>query len=377
MKRIIPIALLLPLLFCGWQLRSVEENVQTNKCDSITPIPKRTITLLFAGDLMQHQSQIDAAKTATGYDYSDCFKYLTNEIATADVAIGNLEVTLGGKPYAGYPMFSAPDEYLYAIKDAGFNILLTANNHCMDRGKAGLERTIDKLDSLSLGYLGTYVNPEARLKQYPYLIEQNGFRIALLNYTYDTNGINVISPNVVNYIDKELIEVDIEKAKSMKPDAIIANMHWGEEYISLPSKKQKELADWLLSKGVDHIIGGHPHVIQPMELRKNNLNGQDNIVVYSLGNVISNMSKRGTDGGALFKMTLEKDSTVRVADCGYSLVWTDRPIISGRKDYILYPMNCTTDSLNESSRNKLNIFKKDSKELLEANNVGIKEYFLY
>ncbi len=377
MKRIIPIALLLPLLFCGWQLRSVEENVQTNKCDSITPIPKRTITLLFAGDLMQHQSQIDAAKTATGYDYSDCFKYLTNEIATADVAIGNLEVTLGGKPYAGYPMFSAPDEYLYAIKDAGFNILLTANNHCMDRGKAGLERTIDKLDSLSLGYLGTYVNPEARLKQYPYLIEQNGFRIALLNYTYDTNGINVISPNVVNYIDKELIEVDIEKAKSMKPDAIIANMHWGEEYISLPSKKQKELADWLLSKGVDHIIGGHPHVIQPMELRKNNLNEQDNIVVYSLGNVISNMSKRGTDGGALFKMTLEKDSTVRVADCGYSLVWTDRPIISGRKNYILYPMNCATDSLNESSRNKLNIFKKDSKELLEANNVGIKEYFFY
>ena len=98
MKRIIPIALLLPLLFCGWQLRSVEENVQTNKCDSITPIPKRTITLLFAGDLMQHQSQIDAAKTATGYDYSDCFKYLTNEIATADVALGNLEVTVSGKP---------------------------------------------------------------------------------------------------------------------------------------------------------------------------------------------------------------------------------------------------------------------------------------
>lgn len=378
MKKIfLPALFVLPLLFCGWQLKTTDTVENTEEQDSIITIPKSTITLLFAGDLMQHQSQIDAAKTATGYDYSDCFKYVRDEISSADVAIGNLEVTLGGKPFAGYPMFSAPDEYLYAIKDAGFDILLTANNHCLDRGKAGLERTIKMLDSLSIDYLGTYIDPSTRLKQYPYLLEQNGFRIALLNYTYDTNGIHVVSPNVVNYIDKELMEVDIEKAKAMQPDVIIANMHWGEEYISLPSKKQKDLADWLLSKGVDHIIGGHPHVLQPMEFRKDPLNNTENIVVYSLGNVISNMSKRGTDGGAFFKMTLEKDSIVRVADCGYSLVYTDRPVISGRKNYILYPINFTADSLNESSRNKLSIFNKDSKELLDGHNIDIKEYFFY
>ena len=110
MKKIfLPALFVLPLLFCGWQLKTTDTVENTEEQDSIITIPKSTITLLFAGDLMQHQSQIDAAKTATGYDYSDCFKYVRDEISSADVAIGNLEVTLGGKPFAGYPMFSAPD----------------------------------------------------------------------------------------------------------------------------------------------------------------------------------------------------------------------------------------------------------------------------
>lgn len=106
------------------------------------------ISLLFVGDLMQHQAQIDAARQGDGYNYNDCFRHVKKEISEADMAIGNLEVTLGGKPYRGYPAFSAPDEYLHAIKEAGFDVLLTANNHCLDKGKLGLERTILMLDSL-------------------------------------------------------------------------------------------------------------------------------------------------------------------------------------------------------------------------------------
>lgn len=336
------------------------------------------ITLLFAGDLMQHQAQINAARTLSGYDYSDCFRYVKEEISRADIAIGNLEVTLGGKPYRGYPAFSAPDEYLSALCEAGFDVMITANNHCLDRGKKGLERTILMLDSLSMPHAGTYTNTEMREERYPLLLEKNGFRIALLNYTYGTNGIPVTSPNIVNYIDREVMARDIDTAKSMNPDVIIACMHWGDEYQSLPSKEQNTLADWLLQQGVNHIIGSHPHVVQPMELRTDSITGNRHAVVYSLGNFISNMSVRRTDGGLLFKLELEKDSTAtRVSQCEYSMVWTSRPALSRKKNYILYPVSYPADSLSAAERNPLKIFTNDARTLFGKHNKGIKEYTFY
>lgn len=335
------------------------------------------ITLLFAGDLMQHQGQINAARTPNGYDYSDCFKYVKEEISRADVAIGNLEVTLGGKPYRGYPAFSAPDEYLFAIRDAGFDVLTTANNHCLDRGKKGLERTILMLDSLQIPHTGTYTNTEMRKQHYPLLLEKNGFRIILLNYTYGTNGIKATAPNFVNYIDKKTITRDIETAQTLHPDVIIAIMHWGEEYQSLPNKEQTSLTEWLLQQGVTHIIGSHPHVVQPMELRTDSISGNQHAVVYSLGNFISNMSAHQTDGGLLFKLELEKDSTVRIANCEYSLVWTSRPVLSQKKNHILYPVSYPSDSLSVSERNHLKIFVKDARSLFNKHNKGIKEYIFY
>ncbi len=327
------------------------------------------------GDLMQHKGQIDAAKTSTGYDYSDCFKYVKNEISKADIAIGNLEVTLGGRPYTGYPMFSAPDEYLYTIKEAGFDVLLTANNHCLDRRKKGLERTILMLDSLKIPYLGTYRNKEEREKNYPLLICKNGFKIALLNYTYGTNGIKVEPPNLVNYIDKEEMAKDIQKARAMRPDLIIACMHWGNEYKSLADKIQKEMADWLLSQGVNHIIGAHPHVLQPMEIRNQSHSLDQNIVVYSLGNFISNMSTRRTDGGAIFKLELTKINNItKILNCSYSLTWTSRPALSKKKNYIIYPVTGKRDSMNVEEIKCLNIFTKDARELLDKHNRGIDEY---
>ena len=265
------------------------------------------ITLLFAGDLMQHQGQIDAARQSDGtYEYAPCFQYVKKEVGRADVAIANLEVTLAGRPYRGYPQFSAPDEYARAIKDAGFDILLTANNHCLDRRKRGLERTIHVLDSLQIPYAGTYINKNARERLYPLLIEKNGFRIALLAYTYATNGIEVQSPNVVNYIDKAQIVEDIRKARAMKADVIIACMHWGIEYRLLPERQEREMADWLIAHGVDHVIGSHPHVLQPMEVRDDTHTAARHLVVYSLGNYISNMSAPNTDGGAMVKLELKK-----------------------------------------------------------------------
>ena len=343
---------------------------------SVTLSAQERITLLFAGDLMQHTEQIKAAKTPEGYDYSDCFKHVKEEISRADVAVANLEVTLGGQPYRGYPAFSAPDEFLYAIKDAGFDVLLTANNHCLDRGKKGLERTILMLDSLQLPYAGTYVDSEARSRRYPLLVEKNGFRIALLAYTYATNGLSPVAPTLVNYIDKEQMKEDILAARRMNPDVIIACMHWGVEYRSLPEKAEKELADWLIAQGVDHVIGSHPHVLQPMEVRADTQVNDKHLVVYSLGNFISNMSKLHTDGGAMVKLELKKLwGITRLEKCSYSLVWTSRPVLSGKKNYELYPSEYIMKPLKDEEFIRFSRFLDNSRQLFEHHNKGIKEYF--
>lgn len=333
------------------------------------------ITLLFAGDLMQHQAQIDAAKREKGYSYDDCFKHLKNEISEADLAIANLEVTLAGKPYSGYPAFSAPDEYLYAIKEAGFDVLLTANNHCLDRRKKGLERTILMLDSLKLPHAGTYINKEERKKQYPLLVEKNGFRIVFLNYTYGTNGIEASPPNVVNYIDKEQIKSDILDARRMLPDVIIACMHWGIEYRSLPEREQREQADWLIRQGVDHVIGSHPHVLQPMEIHKGMRNPARHVIVYSLGNFISNMSKENTDGGAMVKLELQRVFRItRLLNCNYALIWTARPDVSRKNNFELYPATFINKPINNEELTAMKRFLENARALFDKYNKGIKEY---
>ena len=343
---------------------------------SVTLSAQERITLLFVGDLMQHEAQIKAARTNGGYDYSDCFRHVKKEISEADIAIGNLEVTLGGKPYRGYPSFSAPDEFLYAIKDAGFDVLLTANNHCLDRGQRGLERTAHLLDSLHTPFLGTYRTPEERQQRYPLLIEKNGFRIALLAYTYDTNGLRPSEPNIVNYIDTVQIKSDILSARQMKPDAIIACMHWGLEYYSLPNSSQKKLAHWLIDQGVDHVIGSHPHVVQPMEVRPNKHHPSQHHIVYSLGNFISNMSKENTDGGAMVKLELKKLwGITRMEDCSYSLIWTSRPIISKKKNFEVLPASFITKTTKNEEFTPFKRFLDNTRALYEKHNKGIKEYF--
>lgn len=376
MRKIIPLLLLLFFSSCKGAAQE-----QADVPQSTDTIPPARITLLFVGDLMQHKAQLDAARTDKGtYDFSPCFSLVKEQISKADIAIANLEVTIGGKPYGGYPAFCAPDEYLFAVKEAGFDVLLTANNHCLDRGKKGLQRTIQMLDSLQIPYAGTYLSKEKRRQRYPLLIERNGFRIAFLNYTYGTNGLKPTSPNIVNYIDKKIIKQDIDTARTWQPDAIIACMHWGIEYQSLPNGEQRQLADWLLEQGVTHIIGAHPHVIQPMELRTDSITGAQHAIVYSLGNFISNMSKVNTDGGLMFTLELEKDTITsptplpRIRHCGYNLVWTARPDLTKEKNYVLYPTDSVSVSrLPETARNYLNIFIKNSRKLLQQYNKGINE----
>ena len=336
--------------------------------DSVT-----TLTLLFAGDMMQHAGQIKAAQCADGtHDYSECFTYVKDQISAADIAIANLEVTLGGKPYTGYPMFCAPDEFAIAIKDAGFDILTTSNNHCCDTGRRGLGRTLRVLDSLGIPSLGTYRDTKDRAQRYPLLVEKNGFRIALLACTYGTNGLPVPEPYIVNLIDTTQIKQDIARAKSMRPDAIIAIIHWGTEYVLTPVNSQRRQADWLLAHGVDHVIGGHPHVVEPIEFRDST-----NLVVWSLGNYISNMTKDTTYGGLMVTMNLSRvksqESKVEV-EPSYSLVWTSRPNVSGHKTHRVYPIDIADSLLNGRERMMRDFFAKTARNLFDKfnKNVSIK-----
>lgn len=323
----------------------------------------RTITLLFVGDMMQHIPQVHAAADGKGgYNYDACFENVKAEIESADVAIANLEVTLAGEPYSGYPQFSAPDGFAAGIRNAGFDVLLTCNNHCCDTGKEGLERTLKVLDSLGIAHLGSYRNEAERTKGYPYLVEKNGFRIVLLAYTYGTNGRSVPSPCVVNQIDTLQMATDIAKARQMKPDAVIAFMHWGIEYELTPNNEQKELADWLIGHGVDHVVGSHPHVVQPLEMRADH-KGNKHLIAWSLGNYISNQPKPASTGGLMVKLTLQKDSTVRVADADYSLVWVSRPAFSGRRNYTLFYADVADSILNAAERNRCAEFKNSVKRI--------------
>ena len=352
---------------------AVAEDITETAPELVTEPHEYHLSILIAGDFMQHGPQIKAAlQSDSSYNYDECFARVIPVIEDADVAIGNLEVTLGGKPYAGYPQFRAPDEYLQAIVDAGIDIILTANNHCLDSGKHGLERTIMMMDSVGVPHVGTYLDSMDRAINYPYLFEQNGIRVAILNFTYGTNGLKVEKPNIVNMMDTLVIAGDLVKAQSMNPDIIIALPHWGIEYQTLPSKEQRKMANWLIDKGVDHVVGGHPHVAQPMEL----LNDGQNFVAYSLGNVISNQSMPNTYGGYMVRLDFVKnDSLTMLSDCAYIPYWVSRPHDNDFKhNYRLLPLDEPDSLLTAKERQQRDTISQAMRTLFEKYNVGnIKE----
>ena len=261
---------------------------------------------------MGHEPQIKSAEVHknTSYNYKPCFQYIAPIIQQADIAIGNLEVTLPGKPpYRGYPIFRSPNDLAKDLKWAGFDVLMTSNNHSNDSRAIGLVKTIETLKNLGFHQTGTFKNKQERALFYPLIINKNGIKLAFLNYTYDTNGIRTIPPTIVNGIYLKTIEQDIKKAKKLKADAIIVMMHWGAEYQLIENQRQRYLANWLVKKGVDVVIGAHPHVVQPIvekTITATNQKPRKTLIAYSLGNFVSNQNKKNTDGGIIIEVELSK-----------------------------------------------------------------------
>lgn len=344
-------------------------------------ISENKISLLFIGDIMGHDDQIISAEDTINhtYNYEDVFRYIKSSISEADFAFANFEVTLAGKPYRGYPLFSSPDELAVACRNAGIDYLATANNHVADRGNKGIISTINKLDSIGIHHTGSFINSASRDSLSPIFINRNGISIALLNYTYGTNGITIPEPVIVNTINVDLINDDIKKAKSTNADIIILFLHWGTEYDTIPTQYQTELAEYLFSSGVDLIIGSHPHVLQKMVWTKNHSDGKDKIVVYSLGNFVTNQRNPGTDGGSMVRIEITLiGKEINITEAGYYLTWVYTPMVKQRKKYYILP--CSefenrpeffeiTDDYDQMNR-----FVINSRSLLHHQNINIKEY---
>jgi len=282
-----------------------------------TDFDTNRLVILFVGDIMGHDTQIEGAfNQQTGnYNYEPVFRYMKNYFLDADIVVGNLEVTLAGPPFKGYPQFSSPDELALEARSAGFDMLVTANNHALDRGEQGFKRTLFMLDSLGFLRAGTYNDSLERDSIYPVILEKNGIRLALLNYTYGTNGLKIPPPFIINRIDTALMSTDLAKAKLAEPDYTLVFMHWGKEYERTENDEQRMLANHIIRNGADAIIGSHPHVVQPIrEIKIATDSLKSYPVVYSLGNFVSNQRAQYKDGGIVAEL--------HISNCGDS-TWLD------------------------------------------------------
>ena len=309
-----------------------------------------SFNLTAIGDIMCHNTQyIDAYNSNTGkYDFSYVFDDINHYIKNSDITVANLETTFAGedKGYSNYPRFNTPDALAYNLKKLGVDVISTAGNHSLDYGFDGLSRTIDVLNLADISHVGTYKTQEERdTIVFKYV---KGIKIAFINYAYGTNGITIPSDKTfcINLIDKDLIKKDIENAKSQNADMIVASVHWGTEYSTVPNDTQNELADFLFQNGVNIILGTHPHVLQKMEKRTVTLEDgttQDGFIIYSLGNFISDQNAKNTRTSIILdlKITKHADNSISIDEVNYTPIYMYKNSSASSKKMKLLDINKT------------------------------------
>lgn len=343
MKQITLCCVLFLLLFSGCSAN--QENRFNNpaneekkpKQESLKPVPVPdpepsiySAKITAVGDLMVHDTQlVDAYQPKTdSYNFEHAFQQVKKGLSHSDFTIGNLETVLGGKEalYTGYPRFSSPDSFAQSLKNVGFDLLSTANNHSNDRNEAGVLRTIQILDELQIAHVGTYSSQEAQ--NLVYIKEINTMKFAFVSFTYGTNGIPI--PNgkdyLINVLTEELIKTEIGKAKSLNPDFIIALPHMGNEYELIPHETYKKWANLMIESGADIILASHPHVVQPIEIKLvADKEGKKRkvLIAYSLGNFISGQRTEPRDAGIILNLYFKKtgDKKPELTTASYSPTW--------------------------------------------------------
>lgn len=350
------------------QMPSTEVTETTEPTVGVTA----SASIAVQGDLLMHatffqQKYNPACRVGTGeYDFSSIFRYLSPYTEAADYAVANLETTLGGDefPYQGNPAFNCPDSILDAVKGAGYDLLLTANNHSYDTLMTGIDRTLEKTREAGLDTLGTRLNGE----EDRFVVKEiNGIRIGMVCYTYTmtmsggkpklNDNAPVAEPEQINYFTYQNlpgfyseVEAIMEAMKQQGAEASMLYIHWGTEYEIVENETQRKIAQKMCDLGFDVIVGGHPHVVQPMVLLESTVDPDHRTVcIYSLGNAVSNQRRHlmrlktgHTEDGALLSVTFEKryDGTVKVADCDVLPTWVHLYENSeGKNEYNILPLD--------------------------------------
>ena len=322
---------------CGDKVYAQEYEIRT-RLEKARPLFRQdTLTVCFMGDIMMHTKQLEKAhKDEDTYDFSSYFNLIEDRINGADLAVANMEFTLGGKPYTGYPCFSAPDCYATYLADCGFDVFLAANNHILDKGSEGAERTAEIYRRMKaegkIMFTGLAGNEEERSENYPLLIRRKGISLALLNITYGTNLGSTQHWPKTNYMGvRTEIKAALDNAE--KADITIVLPHWGPEYQTTHSDSQEKTAEWLVENGADIIIGAHPHVVQDTAYI-------DKVpVIYSLGNAVSNMSAEDTqlELMATLRIIRHGNGDISMAPIELTWLWCSRP--GGyNNDYTVIPV---------------------------------------
>jgi len=307
-----------------------------------------TINIAVVGDLMCHSQQFEKARTATGFDFRPVFEPVKKYLSNADLTFGNLETVTAGPEakFTGYPMFNTPVEYLDALKEAGFDVLTTANNHSLDRRLPGVIKTIEELDKRKLLHTGTARSASER--NTPLIITNKSLKLGALAYTFSTNGIPIPPGQEfsVNMIDTAQMKKDIQATREAGAEAIAVFIHWGDEYARYPNKKQENLAEFLHNQGVMLIMGSHPHVLQATELR-----GWGDVVsftIYSMGNFISSQRKQYTDCGIIVRIQLIKNRAT--GDVSISKADYIPTYVSTARGFRVLPVKEAMDAIRRGDR---------------------------
>ena len=354
-----------------------EKRMPASRTEAFAENGRRSLTLIFTGDLMQHMPQVFAARQRNGsFDYTSCFSRLNNYFSSADFVIANLETTLGEEPYSGYPRFRSPEALAGAMRRAGVDVAVLANNHICDRGAEGIRSTLAALDEAGLLHTGAFADSVPPRERHPLMLEKEAFRVALLNYTYGTNGLPVPSGCRVNGIDTVAIRREIALARQDGATHVTLFVHWGNEYERLPGPRQRELAAAFHRWGADLVIGSHPHVVQPAETIEDSAGNVRGATVYSMGNFVSNQRFPDTDGGLSVRVTLTLDEQGRTS-CRpeYLIVWTcisrDPNSASGRR-YDIVP-SYSRETVAPEHRDAFDRFVERTRRHMERHGRGFTE----
>ncbi|MBO5196757.1 MAG: CapA family protein [Clostridia bacterium] len=315
------------------------------------------VSILMAGDVLLHDKVANSGKMNDGtYNYDHMFSNVRSDIENADIAIVNQEVILGGRDLglSGYPSFNGAFEVGDAIVSSGFDVVLHATNHALDKGKKGLLSCISFWEETypEIAYLG--ISDTKEKSEEIYVVEKEGIRFAILNYTYGTNGIPLPSdmPYCVNILNKDRIKDDVSRAKEIS-DFVIVCPHWGTEYILTADNNQKYWTDVFFDAGVDLVIGTHPHVVEPVELIERD--GHSMLVYYSIGNYINATAQTGAGIanrmlGALADITVSKtENDVAITD--YGIIPIVSHVKSGEGQCTVYKLDDYTEEL--ASQNEI------------------------